>query len=340
MRGLLLFLVACGSAPAAPTPDAGAPDVKMKPPPDPGRVQLSTLETSKPFGVAVDASFVYYSSVDEGIFRVPKLGGAIDLLAADDHGPHVIVEDQDFIYAGDLGTPATDFTDGRVVRVSKGGGELVLLASGLASAGMLALLGDTLFFTTIGTRSYGAYNNDGAIWRMPKDGSSAPVRLAKDQRRPSGMAVDAAYVYWANENAGTIQRCAIGGCNEAPEQLYDQQNVPRSLTVDAAFLYWTNQQGTDVMRAPKAPGGTPQEIAGSRGFPESIVATSTELFWTETLTHSVQRMPKDGSARPSALADDLGLPMCVVVDQAGVYFSDQGLDGPKPIKAGVVRLPR
>lgn len=288
---------------------------------------------TKPFGIAVDDVYVYFSAIDIGIHRAPKLGGPIDLLAADDRGPHVIVADGEWIYAADLGTPPTDFRDGRIVRVSKSAGGLQVLASSLEAPGDLRVAGDQIYFSTIGTHDYGAYNNDGAIWRMPKDGSTPPVRLAKDQLHPAGMAVDFSYVYWVTDYGGQVMRCALAGCDQKPDVLYADQNVPRSIVVDDAWLYWTNQQGTNVVRAPKNGGGAVEELAGSRGFPESIVLDGPDLFWCESLTHTVMRLPKTGAVRPMAVAEDLGLPTIVVVDRSSVYFSDQGRDD-------VVRVPR
>ncbi|MGA3122939.1 MAG: hypothetical protein ABSF69_19395 [Polyangiaceae bacterium] len=54
------------------------------------------------------------------------------------------------------------------------------------------------------------------------------------------MAVDASFLYWTELAAGTIVRCAIGGCAKAPETIASGQAGPCCLAVDAAGLYWTN----------------------------------------------------------------------------------------------------
>lgn len=334
MRGFALFVLlsACSGAVAVPTP----PKAKAPPsdPVDPRTIVLDT-PTDLPYGIAVDEVNVYYSLIDEGIRRTPKLGGAIDAVVADDHGPHAIVVDDLFVYAADLGTPPTDFEDGRIVRAPKAGGALQILASDLGAPNALVLHGNDVVFSAAGTRSFGAYNNDGAIYRVPRDGSAPAKRLAKNQRHPISVATDDTYVYWTNDFGGTIVRCALSGCNETPEVLYDNQNVPRSIVVDDQFLYWSNQMDTNVVRAPKEGGGKILELAGSRGFPESIVLDHGMLYWAEVLTHTIQSLPKGGATRPIAVAEEpfVKLPQRVVVDATSVYFTDQGI-------IHVVRVPR
>lgn len=335
----LAALSACSGSPARPAPPLVAwPDAAG--PADPGTVVLATRSDDLPYGVAVDGVNVYFTYIDHGIYRAPKRGGDAVLLAADDHGPHALAVDDLWVYAVDLGTPDTDFQDGRVVRVAKGGGPLEVLASGLGAPSGIVLAGAEVVFSAFGTRSFGAYNEDGAIYRAAKDGSAAPARLAKGQLGPTSVAADDAFAYWTNDYGGTVMRCALAGCGEAPSALYASLNEPSSVVAADDRLYWCNAQppsgepsGPDVVTAPKAGGGAIVELASSRGRPQSLVLDHGDLIWVETLTHTVQRLPKDGAPRPTAVASDLGLPERVTADAAAVYFSDQG-------KANVVRVPR
>ena len=327
---LLVVLAACSSAPASPT--SPNPPKQPKPGVDPNTIVLDT-PTDTPYGLAVDDYNVYFTLVDTGIRRTPKHGGGpVEVVASDDHGPHRIVLDDVYIYIADLGTPDADFNDGRLARVTKFGGELQILDSNLGATDDLVLHGDYVLYSCAGTRSFGAYNNDGAIFRLPRAGGT-PVRLAKNQRHPIAITADETYVYWLNDYQGSIMRCAIAGCSETPEIVYADQNVPRSIVVDSEWIYWTNQQDTNVVRAPKSGSGPITELAASRGFPASLVLDHSELYWTEVLTHTVQTLPKDGAFRPTAVAQDLGLPVQVVVDLDSVYFTDQE-------RTNVVRVPR
>jgi sugar lactone lactonase YvrE len=335
----LAALAACGEGSLNPVQPADASaDVAVA---DAGRdgPDLRTIvlasDQDYPHGIAVDDANVFFSCIDEGIKRVPKKGGALVLVATSDHGPHQVAVDTTHVYWADLGTGATDFHDGRVARAPKdavGTATAEIISPVVPAVGAIILAGPYVYFTSLGTTSNGAYNNDGAIWRVPRAGGMAE-RLAKDQRRPIGLAVDDAYVYWTNSYEQAVARCSVAGCNESPTTLYTNLDVPRSLVVDEAFLYWSSTQGSNVVRAPKAGGGGVFEIASSRGFPDGLKLDRTELFWVESVTHAVVKMPRVGAVRPTELAADLKLPIAVAVDAESAFFTDEGA-------RNVVRVPR
>jgi serine/threonine protein kinase len=49
---------------------------------------------------------------------------------------------------------------------------------------------------------------DGAVRKAPKDGSSAPVIIARDAGSPTSIAVDDRYVFWVSAKTGAIKRAA------------------------------------------------------------------------------------------------------------------------------------
>jgi hypothetical protein len=66
-----------------------------------------------------------------------------------------------------------------------------------------------------------------------------PVTIAEAQSTPTGIALDAQYVYWANRDPGTIVRCPRRGCgNEDPEPLVSGAAKPLGVAVDATSVYW------------------------------------------------------------------------------------------------------
>lgn len=336
----LPLLVACGGEPDL-NPigrDAGADGPIVDAVADTHVIDPRTIVLASnqyyPHGIAVDDRFVYFSCVDEGTKRVPKTGGAVELVAASDHGPHMIAVDATYVYAADLGTAATDFHDGRVTRAlkDKPNAALEIISPVVPAVGAIVLAGPYVYFTSMGTTTSGAYNNDGAIWRVLRDGGGA-VRLAKNQRRPMGLAVDAQYVYWTNNYEQSVARCGVDGCNEQPTTLYANVDVPRSLVVDEQSPYWSSIQGSNVVRAPKAGGGTIVELAVSRGFPDGLRLDGEELFWIESVTHAVEKMPRKGAVRPTEIASDLKLPIAVAVDAESAFFTDEG-------SGLVVRVPR
>lgn len=330
---------ACGGeAPINPVPGDAATDVAPakdagKDAPDLRTIVLATNQ-DYPHGIAVDDANVFFSCIDEGIKRVNKKGGPLSVVALSDHGPHAVAVDATHVYFADLGTGAMDFHDGRVARAPKDAtnGALEVISPVRPAVGAIVLSGPYVYFTSMGTTTNGAYNNDGEIWRVGRDGS-APLRLAKNQRRPMGLAVDAQYVYWTNGYEQSVARCGASGCNEAPTTLYSNVDVPGSLVVDDTFLYWSSLQGSNVVRAPKLGGGGVFEIASSRGYPDGLKLRGDELFWVESITHAVVKMPRGGAVRPTELASNLELPIAVAVDDESAFFTDEGA-------RTVVRVPR
>jgi hypothetical protein len=206
------------------------------------------------------------------------------------------------VYAADLGTPPTDF---QVDRTSRAEGRrrsdpCIGFAEPIARPGPDVISPQDEKLRHV--------SNDGTISRVPRDGSAPAATLVKNQPHPICVATDETFVYWTDDHAGTISRCALAGCGGLREVLYDMQNVPHALVVDDKFLYWTNRDDTDVVRAPKDGSGKITELAGSRGYPESLVLDHGMLYWVETLTHTIQSMPKDGAPRPIAWRKVSGFP--------------------------------
>jgi sugar lactone lactonase YvrE len=316
------LLAGCGETILLPS-DGGvaAPDTA----PASVTVILATAQRT-PHDVALDGAWVYYTSIgDRAVRRVPRRGGVSRTLVVDEHGPTNLAVDDRFVYFGDYGRGENLFVDGRVGRVAKdGSGTVLYLAEDVPTVGAVLLDGDYVYYASMGTTVSGVYQNDGALFRVRKDGSArAEALTARDQRVPVGLAVDEAWVYWASAYGGTLARCPKSGCNGPPELLYAGQNQPRSVAVDDAWLYWASPQATAVFRAAKGGAGAVVELAASRGLPDGLVVAGPDLFWVEPVAHAVVRMPKEGGARPVALAADLGLPVAVAVDGDDVVFADE-----------------
>jgi hypothetical protein len=68
---------------------------------------------------------------------------------------------------------------------------------------------------------------------------NGPLTIATDQVTPTGIAIDASYVYWANRDAKTIVRCKKSGCpSSGPTLLASTSGLPLGITLDATSLYW------------------------------------------------------------------------------------------------------
>lgn len=87
------------------------------------------------------------------------------------------------------------------------------------------------------------YDSDGhrtsTIFKIPLpngSGTSEPPRFLETQA-DGGMTVFGSYLYWGNNDLGSIQRCPLAGC-DAPEIVVTTSR-PGSLTQDATSFYWT-----------------------------------------------------------------------------------------------------
>ncbi len=102
----------------------------------------------------------------------------------------------------------------------------------------------------------------------------AEIVIASDQAAPTGLALDADFVYWANHDSGSIVRCPLSGCGaEDPTELVSGQGGIRGIDVDDTSIYWISDQEVDnVERARKCP------LGGCTGEPEVLVELSSSYY--------------------------------------------------------------
>jgi hypothetical protein len=89
-----------------------------------------------------------------------------------------------------------------------------VLAEPLADPVIVAVQGADVYWTNQGTG-----NHDGSVMHCALPGPCSPPRLlARDQRRPYGLAVDADYVYWGNRDLDGPGGQALGEIRRVPRQ--------------------------------------------------------------------------------------------------------------------------
>lgn len=177
-----------------------------------------------------------------------------------------------------------------VRRVPKAGGTAQTLVRDRVYS--FALDGDRVYFSTSNQQQRegnpSAPGADGAVWSMPKDGSSAPVELVSNLEKLRHVAVDATHVYFVAD-----------------------RGTPPGLVGDEAW----------ISRVPKT-GGAVETAALSSIYPKSFVLMDELLVFLSDKSFS--RVAK-GEEQPELIKIYMEDPvegLSVVADT--VYFGDSG----------------
>ncbi len=150
----------------------------------------------------------------------------------------------------------------------------IQFVTGLTKPYSIAVDGTNLYVTDYGT-------ND--IWQVSK-ASGAKTLLASGQAGPTGLAVDAQYVYWGSNLGGAILRATIG-VPQSFSVLYSSSH-PSQLSVDDTQIYWVDDGG--LHSSAKGGGGTPATLSDPSypGFIPTLGASDATHFYGP-LSHPV-----------------------------------------------------
>src|SRR5450432_3548348 len=93
----------------------------------------------------------------------------------------------------------------------------------------------------------GSQVGDGAVVdvRSMSDANTGPITIAAGQGKPTGIALSAALVYWADELNGTILSCPKTGCAGAPSVVVASTPSPRGIALRETTLFWVTGADPD-----------------------------------------------------------------------------------------------
>lgn len=275
-----------------------------------------TGETALPFpgATAVDDSFLYWLNYDQRTFnRIPKMGGAAQVLASTRSEPRQLQLDEGHAYwAEDLPQLRAGDRIGAITRVAKDGGQPAELARVEGEITGVAVDQEDVYFTTWS-----------AVMHVPKTGGT-PIKLASSQWA-FAIVADAQAVYIADYLAETISR--ISKTDGAMTQLADRQRGPRSLTADATSLYWVTYDKR-LMRVRKVGGALAvllEDVGVYDACANAIAVDASDLYVTAccdpgSYAGEIIRVPR-GDGTPAILAKELYKPCNPVTDDTSVYWS-------------------
>lgn len=261
-----------------------------------GSVVVIADEQSLPHGLASDGKFVYWLNTDGSVMKAPIAGGAwtelatgpvMPLFGTSDRG---LALDADNVYWVNCGSGKSD---GQVLKVSKNGGKVTVLADGEFHPVAIAVDADNVYYTTLG---WGFQDNPlavGRVLKVPVMGGT-PTVIASGQSSPNALAVDSSGVYWSNYFGNSMMKAPLNG--GAPVTLATVQGTPKDFALDSAYLYWLQDTTNDerVMRVPLAGGDAVRLSTSALGnlVPFSIALDCSHVYWTAaTLGYADLRNP-------------------------------------------------
>jgi uncharacterized repeat protein (TIGR03803 family) len=176
----------------------------------------------------------------------------------------------------------------------------------------------------------------GVVARVGIAGPAFTGPLDSNAVDPSGLAIDAANVYWVDNGApfssgtmptgmGTVMMQPLSG---GPATMLAASPTPYGLAVRDGVVYWVDITAGTVMSVPAS--GTEQAttLASDQTFPQNIAVDARNVYWLNSgAVGSVMQVALTGGT-PIPLAQNQSFPNNLVSDGTYVYWTNaDGLSG-------------
>jgi hypothetical protein len=239
----------------------GGGDPTMPPPPP----LVIAQESGRPAGIAVDATYVYYTtSTYQGtpgtgtVKRANLNGGGVVTLASGQLDPSYIAVDATNVYFTNWGSSSTVMKGGR-----NPGEPVVTLVSGQSCPADIKVDATSVYWVNACS---------GQIMKVSKSGGN-PVVLASDQTSAINLAIDGTSLYWVN-NAQDGKVMTVGVNGGAPVTLAKGLKAPYLMATDSTYAYFaTNESPKKIHRVSK----TQANLAPTPAAPPACASGTTLL---------------------------------------------------------------
>jgi hypothetical protein len=229
--------------------------------------------------IVVEGNDVYWTELlyrpSGSIKTVPIVGGVAVTIASIQDNPHALGVDKTHVYW------ANWVDSGEVWKASRADGTLTPLAAGQAKPVRLAIDDKFVYWTN-------RVPGTGTVMKVPLDGSSGPIEVARDQDEPYGIAVDKTNLYWTSLGSKKVMKVPLDGSGP-PVTLADLQGgvrdlKPLGLAVDATHVYWTvyseqDKAATGALRRVPIEGGPWTELAEAQSY--DVILDEIGVYWTK-----------------------------------------------------------
>jgi hypothetical protein len=189
--------------------------------------------SSRAVGVAVDASYVYWATIDGTIAKAPLAGGGATVLVTGEGSPSGVAVGSTQVYW-------TESTAGTVRAVPASGGVPVSIASGLSNPRSIVADAEGVYWAV-----------DDAIWKLPANGGAATM-LAGALASPHELATDGKDVYFSETTSpdpGSDRIARVSSQGGAVTVVASGLGQVSAIAVDATNAYWL--AGETLQTAPK-----------------------------------------------------------------------------------------
>lgn len=274
-----------------------------------------------PFEITVDATYVYWTSLDYADAGGSGVIGKVEKKLGGD--PREVVALENSFSISDDGdrlvvTGRKSATSGQAVHhIAKDGGAGSEIGLGTGPLQALARA-NAVWWTSA----------QGALFAAPTDGgASKKIAVAPDGGSIfEGIAADDAYVYFTHHigTGGSVGRARIVDGVADVQWSADEHN-PRRLALDDDAVYWMSDSvpGT-IRRRAKASGTLAVTLLGDAGVGWGTLAVDGEhLYATLPGEKRVVRMDKRTGANVVDIATNLEEPNGIAVDEDAVYFVER-----------------